>query len=153
MYKKGITFFILFSLGHFAFAQDITGIWQSIDDLTGAPKGQVEITQEADGTYTGKITKITPRTGYTPKEFCTGCPAPYTNKPIVGLNVITKLKHKRDLTYTGGRILDPNTGRVYSLAAKLSSNGQRLHLRGYVGVSVLGRSQIWIRVNNNKAAE
>ena len=153
MYKKGITFFILFSLGHFAFAQDITGIWQSIDDLTGAPKGQVEITQEADGTYTGKITKITPRTGYTPKEFCTGCPAPYTNKPIVGLNVITKLKHKRDLTYTGGRILDPNTGRVYSLAAKLSSNGQRLQLRGYVGVSVLGRSQIWIRVNNNKAAE
>lgn len=152
MYKKGITFFILFSLSHFAFAQDITGIWQSVDDLTGAPKGQVEITQEANGTFTGKIIKITPRTGYTPKEFCTGCPAPYTNKPIVGLNVITKLKHKRDLTYTGGRILDPNTGRVYSLAAKLSSNGQRLHLRGYVGVSVLGRSQIWIRVNN-KAAE
>jgi hypothetical protein len=116
MYKKGITFFILFSLGHFAFAQDITGIWQSIDDLTGAPKGQVEITQEADGTYTGKITKITPRTGYTPKEFCTGCPAPYTNKPIVGLNVITKLKHKRDLTYTGGRILDPNT--VYIAGSK-----------------------------------
>ncbi len=37
---------------------------------------------------------------------------------------------------------------MYSLAAKLSNNGQRLHLRGYVGVSVLGRSQIWIRVNN-----
>ncbi|HBO72616.1 MAG TPA: DUF2147 domain-containing protein, partial [Acinetobacter sp.] len=38
--------------------------------------------------------------------------------------------------------------RMYSLTTKLSSNGQRLHLRGYVGVSVLGRSQIWIRVNN-----
>ena len=147
MYSKLSTFFVLVGLGQLTVAQDITGIWQIIDDLTVAPKGQVEITQEADGTYTGKITKITPRTGYTPKEFCTGCPAPYTNKPIVGLNVITKLKHKRDLIYTGGRILDPNTGRVYSLAAKLSSNGQRLHLRGYVGVSVLGRSQIWIRVN------
>ncbi|USA47026.1 DUF2147 domain-containing protein [Acinetobacter sp. C26M] len=147
MSTKLIFSLFLFTLSHFAFAQDIAGIWQSVDDVTGAPKGQVEITQEADGSYTGKIIKITPRTGYTPKEICTGCPAPYTNKPILGLNAITKLKHKKDLSYTGGKILDPNSGRVYSLTAKLSSNGQRLHLRGYVGVSVLGRSQIWIRVN------
>ncbi|ENX55234.1 MULTISPECIES: DUF2147 domain-containing protein [Acinetobacter] len=147
MSTKLISSLFLFTLSHFAFAQDIAGIWQSVDDVTGAPKGQVEIIQEADGSYTGKIIKITPRTGYTPKELCTGCPAPYTNKPILGLNAITKLKHKKDLTYTGGKILDPNSGRVYSLTAKLSSNGQRLHLRGYIGVSVLGRSQIWIRVN------
>lgn len=144
---KLISFLFLLTLSHFTFAQDITGIWQSVDDVTGAPKGQVAIIQEADGSYTGKIIKITPRTGYTPKEICTDCPAPYTNKPILGLNAITKLKYKKDLTYTGGKILDPNSGRVYSLTAKLSANGQRLHLRGYVGVSVLGRSQIWIRVN------
>ncbi|CAM4439141.1 DUF2147 domain-containing protein [Acinetobacter dispersus] len=147
MWTKLISVLFLITLSHVAFAQDISGIWQSVDDVTGAPKGQVEISQESDGSYTGKIIKITPRTGYTPKELCTGCPAPYTNKPILGLNVITKLKHKKDLTYTGGKILDPNSGRVYSLTAKLSTNGQRLHLRGYVGVSVLGRSQIWIRVN------
>lgn len=147
MWTKLISVLFLITLSHVAFAQDISGIWQSVDDVTGAPKGQVEISQEPDGSYTGKIIKITPRTGYTPKELCTGCPAPYTNKPILGLNVITKLKHKKDLTYTGGKILDPNSGRVYSLTAKLSTNGQRLHLRGYVGVSVLGRSQIWIRVN------
>lgn len=147
MWTKLISVLFLITLSHVAFAQDISGIWQSVDDVTGAPKGQVEISQESDGSYTGKIIKITPRTGYTPKELCTGCPAPYTNKQILGLNVITKLKHKKDLTYTGGKILDPNSGRVYSLTAKLSTNGQRLHLRGYVGVSVLGRSQIWIRVN------
>ena len=147
MYSKLITFFVLFGLGQLTFAQDITGIWQSIDDLTGAPKGQVEITQEADGTYTGKITKITPRTGYTPKEFCTGCPAPYTNKPIIGLDVVTGLKSTDGLNYTSGRILDPNTGKLYSLKAKLSANGKRLHLRGYLDVSALGRNQIWIRVN------
>lgn len=147
MYAKLITSLFLFGLSHLALAQDIAGIWQSVDDVTGAPKGQVEITQQADGTYVGKVVKITPRTGYTPKEFCTGCPAPYTNKPILGLNVITKLKHKKDLAYSGGKILDPNSGRIYSLAVKVSNNGQRLHLRGYVGVSMLGRSQIWIRVN------
>ena len=145
MYSKLITFFVLFGLGQLTFAQDITGIWQSIDDLTGAPKVQVEITQEADGTYTGRITKITPRTGYTPKEFCTGCPAPYTNKPIIGLDVVTGLKSTDGLNYTSGRILDPNTGKLYSLKAKLSSNGKRLHLRGYLGISALGRNQIWIR--------
>lgn len=147
MYTKFIPFLFLVSLSHFAFAQDITGIWQSIDDLTGAPKGQVEITQGPDQTYIGKIIKITPRAGYTPKEFCTGCPAPYTNKPILGLNVIHQLTHKKELVYSGGKILDPNSGRIYSLTAKLSPNGQRLTLRGYVGVSVLGRSQVWIRVN------
>lgn len=147
MSTKIIGFLILLGLSQLTVAQDITGLWQSVDDLTGAPKGQVEISQEQDGTYIGKIVKITPRAGYTPKEFCTGCPAPYTNKPILGLNAITKLKYKKDLTYSDGRILDPNSGRIYSLTAKLSPNGQRLTLRGYVGVSVLGRSQVWIRIN------
>lgn len=147
MSTKIIGFLILLGLSQLTVAQDITGLWQSVDDLTGAPKGQVEISQEQDGTYIGKIVKITPRAGYTPREFCTGCPAPYTNKPILGLNAITKLKYKKDLTYSDGRILDPNSGRIYSLTAKLSPNGQRLTLRGYVGVSVLGRSQVWIRIN------
>ena len=147
MYSKLITFFVLFGLGQLTFAQDITGIWQSIDDVTGAPKGQVEITQEADGTYTGKIIKVTPRAGYTPKETCVNCPPPYTNKPIIGLDVVTGLKSTDGLNYTSGRILDPNTGKLYSMKAKLSANGKRLHLRGYLGVSALGRNQIWIRVN------
>lgn len=73
------------------------------------------------------------------------CPAPYTNKPILGMDVVTGLKHGEGLNYTNGRILDPNTGKIYSMKAKLSSNGKRLHLRGYLGVSALGRNQIWIR--------
>ena len=137
---------LLFStISSFTFAEDITGLWQSIDDKTGAPKGLVEIRKEVNGTYTGKIVKITPRAGYTPKEICVDCPAPYTNKPIVGLDVVTGLKHSEGLNYTNGRILDPNSGKIYSMKAKLSSNGKRLHLRGYLGISALGRNQIWIR--------
>ncbi|MBK5647334.1 MAG: DUF2147 domain-containing protein, partial [Acinetobacter sp.] len=63
-------------------AKDITGIWKNIDDKTGSSKAVLEIRKEANGTYTGKIIKITPRPGYTPKETCIDCPAPYTNKPI-----------------------------------------------------------------------
>ena len=143
--KQFIGAFLLSAVSSFSFAEDITGLWQTIDDKTGAPKGLVEIRKEADNTYAGKVVKLTPRLGYTPKEICVDCPAPYTNKPILGLDTLTGLKHSSGNNYTGGRILDPNTGKVYSMKAKLSSNGKRLTLRGYVGVSVLGRTQIWIR--------
>ena len=143
--KQFIGAFLLSAVSSFSFAEDITGLWQTIDDKTGAPKGQVEIRNEND-TYVGKIVKITPRLGYTPKEICVDCPAPYTNKPILGLDSLTGLKHSSGNNYTGGRILDPNTGKVYNMKAKLSSNGKRLTLRGYVGVSALGRTQTWIRV-------
>ncbi len=145
MSKKLMSALLLSAMTSFAFAEDITGLWQTIDDKTGAPKGQVEIRKEANGTYVGKIVKITPRAGYTPKTTCVDCPAPYTNKPILGLDVLTGLKHSEGNNYSKGRILDPNSGKVYSMKAKLSSNGNRLTLRGYVGVSVLGRTQIWLR--------
>ena len=142
--KQFIGAFLLSAVSSFSFAEDITGLWQTIDDKTGAPKGLVEIRKEND-TYVGKIVKVTPRAGYTPKEICVDCPAPYTNKPIIGLDVVTGLKSTDGLNYTSGRILDPNTGKLYSMKAKLSSNGKRLHLRGYLGISALGRNQIWIR--------
>ncbi|WP_223235211.1 DUF2147 domain-containing protein, partial [Acinetobacter baumannii] len=41
--------------------------------------------------------------------------APYTNKPILGLDIATGLKQTDNSTYTGGKILDPNTGKVYGL--------------------------------------
>ena len=147
MTKQLIGALLLSAVSSFSFAEDIIGLWQSIDDKTGAPKALVEIRKEADNTYAGKVVKLTPRVGYTPKETCVDCPAPYTNKPIIGLDVVTGLKSTDGLNYTSGRILDPNTGNLYSLKAKLSSNGKRLHLRGYLGISALGRNQIWIRVN------
>ena len=143
--KQFIGAFLLSAVSSFSFAEDIIGLWQSIDDKTGAPKALVEIRKEADNTYAGKVVKLTPRAGYTPKEICVDCPAPYTNKPIIGLDVVTGLKSTDGLNYTSGRILDPNTGKLYSMKAKLSSNGKRLHLRGYLGISALGRNQIWIR--------
>ena len=145
MAKQLIGVLLLSAVSSFSFAEDITGLWQSIDDKTGAPKALVEIRKEADNTYAGKVVKLTPRAGYTPKETCVDCPAPYTNKPIIGLDVVTGLKSTDGLNYTSGRILDPNTGKVYNMKAKLSSNGKRLTLRGYVGVSALGRTQTWIR--------
>ncbi|MFH7810074.1 MULTISPECIES: DUF2147 domain-containing protein [unclassified Acinetobacter] len=132
-------------IGSAAFAEDISGTWKNIDDKTGSSKAILEIRQESNGTYTAKVVKVTPRPGYTPKEHCINCPAPYTNKPILGMDVMKGLKHNGDTNYTGGKIIDPLSGNIYSCKAKLSSNGKRLTLRGYVGISALGRSQTWIR--------
>jgi len=133
------------SLTSFAFANDISGTWKNIDDKTGSSKAILEIRQESNGTYTAKIIKITPRPGYTPKETCVNCPAPYTNKPILGLDVLTGLKHVGNNSFAQGKLLDPLSGNLYNTKAKLSANGKRLILRGYIGVSALGRSQTWIK--------
>ena len=133
------------SLSSLAFEQDITGTWKNIDDKTGSSKAVLEIRQESNGTFTAKVIKITPRPGYTPKESCVNCPAPYTNKPILGMDVLTGLKYVEGLNFSGGKIIDPLSGNIYSMKAKLSPNGKRLNLRGYVGISALGRSQTWIK--------
>lgn len=142
---KILTAVVFSSLSSLAFAQDITGTWKNIDDKTGSSKAILEIRQEANGTFTAKVIKITPRPGYTPKETCINCPAPYTNKPILGMDVLTGLKYVEGLNFSGGKIIDPLSGNIYSMKAKLSPNGKRLNLRGYVGISALGRSQTWIK--------
>lgn len=146
MVKIKILAALLFSsLSVHAFSQDITGTWKNIDDKTGSSKAILDISQEMDGSYTAKVIKITPPPGYTPKETCIKCPAPYTNKPILGMEILKGLRHSEGLNYNKGKIIDPLTGNIYSMKAKLSSNGKRLTLRGYVGVSALGRSQTWIK--------
>ena len=142
---KILTAVVFSSLSSLAFAQDITGTWKNIDDKTGSSKAILEIRQESNGTFTAKVVKVTPRPGYTPKETCINCPAPYTNKPILGMDVLTGLKYVEGLNFSGGKIIDPLSGNIYSMKAKLSANGKRLNLRGYVGISALGRSQTWIK--------
>uniref|UniRef100_UPI00125070A2 DUF2147 domain-containing protein n=1 Tax=Acinetobacter ursingii TaxID=108980 RepID=UPI00125070A2 len=90
---------LLSGLSSLVFAQDISGIWQNIDDKTGSSKALIEIRKDSNGAYIGKIIKVTPRPGYTPKETCVNCPPPYTNKPILGLDVLTGLQHDKDLDY------------------------------------------------------
>lgn len=129
-----------------AYADDITGTWRYIDDKTGEAKGLVKIEKQSNGTFSGTALKSTPRPGYTPKEFCTNCPAPYTNKPIIGMQVISGLKTTDLVNYTDGRIIDPVSGKIYRLKGRVNPNGKKLFLRGYLGVSAVGRSQTWLKV-------
>ncbi|NWK50511.1 DUF2147 domain-containing protein [Acinetobacter sp. SwsAc7] len=135
-------------IGSTAFAEDISGTWKNIDDKTGSSKAILEIRQESNGTYTAKIVKVTPRPGYTPKETCVNCPTPYTNKPILGMDIIKGLKHVDGTNnYEKGRVIDPLSGKLYDAKMKLNATGKRLSLRAYIGVSALGRNQTWLRID------
>lgn len=152
MYRKIFAGLCLLGLSHLSFAQssdDIIGRWQAIDEKTGEPTTQIDISREADGTYSGTIKVPTPRVGYAQPTHCVNCPPPYTNQPIVGLKLMKNLKYDKGLQYKDGSIIDPFIGKVYRLSARLKQNGQRLTLRGYIGISALGRSQTWVRVDPN----
>jgi uncharacterized protein (DUF2147 family) len=130
------------------FAEDITGTWQQIDDKSGAAKAVIVISKEANNTYSGKIVKVTPRAGYTPREKCNNCPAPYTNQPILGMTILKGLQATDNpKEYQKGRIMDPLAGKIYDAKMRLNNTGKRLTLRASVGVSVLGRNQTWIRAD------
>ena len=63
-------------------------------------------------------------------------------QPVIGLVILSGLK-KDGAEYTGGKILDPDNG--YSSKIQLTDAGKKLNVRGYIGISMLGRSQIWLR--------
>ena len=127
--------------------ETILGKWKQIDDRTGQVRSIVEMVQEPDGTYTGVIIKRFPRPGML--DRCHECPPPFTNQPIDGLKLITGLKPSsgQERQYVDGRIIDPYTGKVYRMKAKVSPNGHTLSGRGYIGVSLLGRTQTWLRAD------
>ena len=150
VFMKGIVGLIIAFASVTGFAASIEGYWKSIDDRTGEQLSIYEIKKGADGTFHGKILYRYPVPGGVALTHCTKCPPPYTNQPIVGLEFLSGFKQdeKNPNLYVDGRVLEPKSGKIYKGKANLSADGKRLRLRGYVGVSALGRTQVWIRTDN-----
>ncbi|MCD7040060.1 MULTISPECIES: DUF2147 domain-containing protein [Pseudomonas] len=119
------------------------GLWQNIDDVSGKPRALVRIT-ESDGTLRGNIEKVFPAPNEDQNPKCKKCEGVNKDAPVVGLTILTGLR-KDGEEYTGGQILDPDNGKVYSSKVQLTDGGKKLNVRGYIGVPVLGRSQTWVR--------
>jgi len=124
--------------GTLVFAQSPIGTWKTIDDETGKEKSLVEI-YEKDGELYGKVVKILTKGKENSK--CTECKGTNKNKPILGMTILYGLKKKGN-EWTGGKILDPNSGKEYKATVKLNGN-DKLDVRGYVGISLVGRTQTW----------
>ncbi len=140
--KKILLTFSLIALSVIAaVAQDVTGKWQTVDDETGKAKSVVEIYKQ-DGKIYGKVVEIVDPAKRDAK--CKECPGDDKGKPIMGLVILKGLK-KDGKEYNGGTIMDPNNGKVYKSYIELDG-ANTLKVRGYVGFSLLGRTQTWIRV-------
>ena len=130
------------------YSATIDGYWKTIDDVTQQPKGIMQI-YTVDGVTAGKVVKGFTVNGKKPKEFCTGCAAPFTDKKIAGLEILWGL-HEDDGEWKGGYILDPTGGKIYHVKLVPSDDETSLKVRGYIGVPLIGRTQMWYRLDDEQ---
>lgn len=120
--------------------QTPVGRWKTIDDKTGKPKAIVVIYEE-NGRLFGRVeATLDPNA----KKICDLCKDERKNQPIVGMVILRGLTAHGD-EYSGGDILDPDNGSVYRCKIRLQNGGNELSVRGFIGFSLLGRSQRWTR--------
>jgi uncharacterized protein (DUF2147 family) len=138
--KKIVLMFVMMLYSVVTFAQDnVVGFWTTVDDETKQPKSVVQI-YEYNGHYFGRVVDVLKN-----KQATAKIPG---NPPIVGLDIIWDLK-KDGNKYTGGKILDPQKGKVYGCEIWRENNV--LIVRGKI--AFLGRNQTWLSNTDFKPTE
>ena len=122
------------------------GTWKTVDDATGKARSLVQIT-ETDGKLKGQIIELIREPGEDPDPVCDKCTGVLHNHKVKGLVIMWGFS-KDDDVWDGGQIFDPKKGNEKIYKAKLTpfNGGQDLKVRGYIGFSLLGRTQVWHRV-------
>ena len=126
------------------------GLWEQVDEKTGRAESWFKIT-ERNGVYEGVIVKIFPRPGDDENFVCDKCEGAEKGAPVLGLKLIKGMR-RNGMGYENGTIMDPRDGSVYRALMKLTPDGQHLEVRGYLGISLFGRSQTWNRLPDNALA-
>ena len=85
-------------------------------------------------------------------KICDKCSDERKGRPVTGMVVVRRMKKDGD-EYTGGDILDPKSGSVYRCKMRLVDQGRKLSVRGYLGFSLFGRSQTWVRDDSEQKHE
>lgn len=129
-----------------AFAQPTpVGLWKTVDDTTGREKGLVRIVAE-NGVLTGRIEgNLDPSAPQ--HRICELCTDDRKGKPLLGLTILRGVRASAGEAgvWDRGDILDPDTGKIYRVRLRPSNDGKSMEVRGYIGLPLLGRTQIWIR--------
>ena len=120
------------------------GTWHNIDDKTGEIKSEIRVYEADGGAVHGRVEKLL-RKDAKPDSRCMDCEGDRKDKLIVGLEIIRGARKVagKDV-WEGGKILDPENGREYSLRMTPIEGGRKLEVRG--SIAFIGRTQTWVRV-------
>ena len=120
------------------------GTWHSIDDKTGEAKAEIQIVDK-DGSLSGRVVKSL-RNDPNAKKTCDDCKDDRKGKDIIGMEIIRGVKPDasgENLWASGGKILDPENGKEYTVKMVPQEGGKKLQVRGYIGPFY--RTQVWLR--------
>lgn len=122
----------------------IVGNWKTIDDETGRPKAIIKIYEES-GELRGQIIQLFRYPEDIENPVCDKCVGERQGRPVLNMVILWGLKKQEEGKWSGGEILDPKKGKIYSAKVELIDEAKRLKVRGFLGFSLLGRTQIWER--------
>ncbi len=137
------TLTVLFATSALAEESSPLGRWTTIDDETKQPKSVITLYEEG-GKVFGKIEKLFRAPNEEQNPVCDKCEGALKNQPIIGMVILRDLK-KDDDEWSGGTILDPGNGKTYKCKIAVEDGGKKLKVRGYIGLSIIGRTQHWVR--------
>ena len=133
------------ALAHADSVPTAVGFWETKYD-DGSPQGWFLVTEKNE-VYSARLVKGFKEAGNDkpPQMLCTDCPGKKKGAHIMGLTLFYGLK-RDGLTYQGGSVLDPRDGTVYHALMDLDADGKVLHVRGYLGIPLMGKTTDWYRL-------
>ena len=126
----------------------LPGLWEQVDEKTGKVQALVRIVERPGGRYQGFVEKLFIAPGEDPNPRCEDCTDERKNQPVLGMRIISDLKRSGTDSFGEGEILDPDSGDTYRLKITIMDGGKKLDVRGFIGISLFGRSQIWLKASS-----
>lgn len=140
--KYFLSLFVICLLSSSLYSQTIFGKWNSFDEDTEKKESVIEVYKKDGKAYARIVEILNPDRK---DATCFKCKGQRKDQPILGMDILTGLE-KDDDEWSGGKILDPKNGKEYKCYIKLLDENT-LKLRGYIGISLIGRTAIWKRAD------